>query len=62
LWDEAELVGLAESEFRVRCFQPLGHHSLEHHAGSVSFFRSNQPLTFAKIRLSATDEALDAHD
>ena len=32
------------------------------HAGSVSFFRSNQLLTFAKIGLSATDAALDARD
>src|SRR4051795_2090110 len=32
------------------------------HAGSVSFFRSNQLLIFAKIRLSATEAALDAHD
>ena len=32
------------------------------HAGSVSFFRSNQLLTFAKIQLSATEAALDAHD
>ena len=32
------------------------------HAGSVSFFRSNQLLSFAEIALSATDAALDARD
>ena len=37
-------------------------HALAPHEGSVSFFRSNQLLTFAKIGLSATDAALDARD